>query len=94
MPSITGIKSRTVFDSRGAKTIEIDVITDEKFSGRACAPSGASVGKYEAQSFPRNSPEKALDVLKANEIKFIGLDAADLKAVFKVLRSIDDTETY
>ena len=94
MPSITGIKSRTVFDSRGAKTIEIDVITDEKFSGRACAPSGASVGKYEAQSFPRNSPEKALDVLKANEIKFVGLDAADPKAVFEVLRSIDGTETY
>src|SRR5215467_69018 len=94
MPSITGIKSRIVFDSRGAKTIEIDVITDEKFSGRACAPSGASVGKYEAQSFPENSPEKALDVLKANEIKFIGVDAADLKAVFEVLRSIDGTETY
>ncbi len=94
MPSITGIKSRTVFDSRGAKTIEIDVITDEKFSGRACAPSGASVGKYEAQSFPKNSPEKALDVLKANEIKFIGLDAADPKAVFEVLRSIYSTETY
>jgi enolase len=94
MPSITGIKSRTVFDSRGAKTIEIDVITDEKFSGRACAPSGASVGKYEAQSFPGNSPEKALDVLKANKIKFIGLDAADPKALFEVLRSIDGTETY
>ena len=94
MPSITGIKSRIVFDSRGAKTIEIDVITDEKFSGRACAPSGASVGKYEAQSFPENSPEKALDVLKANEIKFIGLNASDLKAVFEVLRSIDGTQTY
>jgi enolase len=94
MPSITGIKSRIVFDSRGAKTIEIDVITDEKFSGRACAPSGASVGKHEAQSFPRNSPEKALDVWKANEIKFIGLDAEDLKAIFDGLRSIDDTETY
>ena len=94
MPSITGIKSRIVFDSRGAKTIEIDVTTDEKFSGRACAPSGASVGKHEAQSFPRNSPQKALDVLKANEIKFIGLDAENLKAIFDALRSIDDTETY
>lgn len=94
MPSITGIKSRIVFDSRGAKTIEIDVTTDKKFSGRACAPSGASVGKHEAQSFPRNSPEKALDVFKANEIKFIGLDAENLKAIFDAIRSIDDTEKY
>ncbi|MFZ0511393.1 MAG: enolase C-terminal domain-like protein [Candidatus Nitrosopolaris sp.] len=94
MPSITGIKSRIVFDSRGAKTIEIDVTTDKKFSGRACAPSGASVGKHEAQSFPRNSPEKALDVLKANDIKFIGLDAENLKAIFDALRSIDNSEMY
>ena len=94
MPSITGIKGRIVFDSRGAKTIEIDVTTDEKFSGRACAPSGASVGKHEAEGFPRNSPEKALDVLKANEIKFIGLDAENQKAVYDAIRSIDDTEKY
>jgi enolase len=94
MPSITGIKGRIVFDSRGAKTVEIDVTTEEKFSGRACAPSGASVGKHEAESFPRNSPEKALDVLKANEIKFIGLDAENQKAVYDAIRSIDDTEKY
>jgi enolase len=94
MPSITGIKGRIVFDSRAAKTIEIDVTTDEKFAGRACAPSGASVGKHEAESFPRNSPEKALDVLKANEIKFIGLDAENQKAVHDAIRSIDDTEKY
>ena len=94
MPSITGLKSRIVFDSRGAKTIEIDVTTDKKFSGRACAPSGASVGKHEAQSFPRNSPEKALEVLKANEIRFIGLDAENQKEIFDALRSIDDTEMY
>jgi enolase len=94
MPSITRIKGRIVFDSRGAKTVEIDVTTDEKFSGRACAPSGASVGKHEAEGFPRNSPEKALDVLKANEIKFIGLDAENQKTVYDAIRSIDDTEKY
>ena len=94
MPSITGLKSRIVFDSRGTKTIEIDVTTDKKFSGRACAPSGASVGKHEAQSFPRDSPEKALEVLKANETRFIGLDAENQKEIFDALRSIDDTEMY
>ena len=51
MPIITDIKARMIFNSRGAKTIEVDIISDDKFLGRASSPSGASVGKHEAQSF-------------------------------------------
>jgi enolase len=94
MPSITSLKARIIFNSRGNKTIEIDVISDSKYLGRACAPSGASVGKHEAQSFPDDNPEKALDVFKSNSKKFVGLDAEDPKAIFDVLRNIDNTETY
>ena len=49
MPLISSLKGRIVFNSRGSKSIEIDVITDNKFLGRASAPSGASVGSHEAQ---------------------------------------------
>ncbi|AIC15413.1 phosphopyruvate hydratase [Nitrososphaera viennensis] len=95
MPSsITALDARIVFNSRGSKTIEVDVVTDKKFSGRACAPSGASVGKLEAQSFPDNKPEKALAAFNANRRKFIGLDASDTKAVFDALRKIDKTDNY
>jgi enolase len=94
MPSITSLKARIIFNSRGSKTIEIDVISDGKYLGRACAPSGASVGKHEAQSFPDDNPEKALDIFKSNSKKFVGLDADDPKAIFDVLRNIDNTETY
>jgi enolase len=94
MPSITSLKARIVFNSRGSKTIEIDVVSDRKYFGRACAPSGASIGKHEAQSFPNGNPEKALDVFNANSKKFIGLNAEDPKVIFDVLRDIDDTETY
>ena len=94
MPSITSLKARIIFNSRGSKTIEIDVISDNKYLGRACAPSGASVGKHEAQSFPDDNPEKALDVFKSNSKKFVGLDAEDPKAIFDVLRNIDNTKTY
>lgn len=94
MPSITTLDARIVFNSRGSQAIEVDVVTDKKFSGRACAPSGASVGKLEAQSFPDNKPEKALAVFKANKRKFIGLDASDTEAVFEALRSIDKTDNY
>ncbi|MFL6349889.1 MAG: enolase, partial [Nitrososphaeraceae archaeon] len=89
MPSITSLKARIVFNSRGSKTIEIDVISDRKYFGRACAPSGASLGKHEAQSFPNDKPEKALEVFNANSKKFIGLNTEDPRIIFDVLRDID-----
>lgn len=94
MPSISSIRGRIVFNSRGSKTIEIDVVTDGKFMGRACAPSGASVGKFEAQSFPENKPEEALSMLNANINKFLGLQAQDMQAVYEALKSIDRTDNY
>ena len=94
MPSISSIRGRIVFNSRGSKSIEIDVVTDGKFIGRACAPSGASVGKFEAQSFPENKPEEALSILNANVNRFVGLQAEDLLAVYNELKSIDKTDNY
>ena len=94
MPSITSLRGRIVFNSRGSKTIEVDVVTDNRFIGRACAPSGASVGKFEAQSFPENKAEKALAALNDNSEKFVGLQAEDMKAVYDALRSIDKTDNY
>jgi enolase len=94
MPSISSIRGRIVFNSRGSKTIEIDVVTDGRFTGRACAPSGASVGKFEAQSFPENRPEEALSMLNANINRFVGLQAENLQAVYDALKSIDTTDNY
>jgi len=94
MPSITSLRGRIVFNSRGSKTIEVDIVTDNGFIGRACAPSGASVGKFEAQSFPENKAEKALAALNDNSEKFVGLQAEDMKAVYDALRSIDKTDNY
>jgi enolase len=94
MPQITSIKGRILYNSRGSKTIEVDVISDKKYLGRVCAPSGASVGKHEAQSFPQDKPEKSIDILKKNTKKFIGIDSSDLKAVHETLREIDQTNNY
>ena len=94
MSKITGISGRILYNSRGSKTIEVDVETDGKFLGRVCAPSGASVGKFEAVSFPNNSPEESLSLLKQNSSKFIGIESNDLKQVHDVIHSIDETENY
>ena len=94
MPRITSITGRILYNSRGSKTIEVDVISDEKYLGRVCAPSGASVGKHEAQSFPQDKPEKSIDILQKNKKKFIGLDSSDLKTIHETLRDIDQTPNY
>jgi enolase len=94
MPLISEVKGRIIFNSRGSKTIEIDVITDNKFFGRACAPSGASVGKLEAQSFSEHRPEKSLEIFNENIKKFIGIEAQDPKAIFDIIKSIDNSTSY
>jgi enolase len=94
MPIITDIKARMIFNSRGAKTIEVDIISDDKFLGRASSPSGASVGKHEAQSFKENSAEKSLDELKKNLSKFIGIESQDPRATYDILKNIDNSENY
>ncbi|MCE9651597.1 MAG: enolase [Nitrosarchaeum sp.] len=94
MSKITSIKGRIIYNSRGSKTIEVDIISDNKFLGRVCAPSGASVGKYEAVSFPNEKPEESLKVLNENRQKFIGLESSDLKTIHDTLRSIDQSTNY
>ncbi|MDX1441715.1 MAG: enolase [Nitrosopumilaceae archaeon] len=94
MPKITSIEGRVLYNSRGSKTIEIDVVSDTKFLGRVCAPSGASVGKYEAVSFPDGKPEESLRILNENSSKFIGLESSDLKSIHDVLKSLDNSSNY
>ena len=48
MAQIIDIQAREVLDSRGNPTIEVDVLTQDGFIGRAIVPSGASTGIHEA----------------------------------------------
>lgn len=48
MSLIIDIKARQIFDSRGNPTVEVDVITENGYLGRAAVPSGASTGEHEA----------------------------------------------
>ena len=94
MSKITSIKGRILYNSRGSKTIEIDVESDGKHLGRVCAPSGASVGKYEATSFPNGKPEESLRILNENVEKFVGIESSDLKEIHDTLKRLDDSTNY
>ena len=94
MSEITSVDGRILYNSRASKTIEVDIVADGTFLGRVCAPSGASVGKHEATSFPNNMPEESLRILRENSQKFLGLNPSDLKQVHRTLKDIDQTSGY
>ena len=94
MPKITSIQGRIIYNSRGSKTIEVDVESDKNYLGRVCAPSGASVGKHEAKSFANGDPEASLKLLKENSKKFLGLQSEDLRSIHNTIHEIDDTPNY
>lgn len=45
---IESIKALEVYDSRGNPTVQVEVITEGGFCGKAMVPSGASTGSFEA----------------------------------------------
>ena len=94
MPLISSLKGRIVYNSRGSKSIEIDVISDNAFLGRACAPSGASVGSHEVPSFLDNDPELTLRTFNSNISKFIGVESSNPRNITEILRSIDNSGNF
>jgi enolase len=48
MTAIVDIHARTILDSRGNPTVEVDVTLEDGSMGRAAVPSGASTGVHEA----------------------------------------------
>jgi enolase len=101
MSFIADIHARQILDSRGNPTVEVDVITDNGFVGRAAVPSGASTGKHEAVELRDGDKSKYLGrgVLKAvqnvNEIiadQLIGIDVTRQTYIDNLLIKIDGTE--
>lgn len=90
---IRDLKARIIFNSRGEKTIEADIIVG-KFVGRASAPAGASTGGGEAVAFPTSGPEGAIQAFKQYSQKIVGFNACDIKGLTKLLHKIDPSPFF
>ena len=77
MGNIAEIKARQILDSRGNPTVEVDVVTDSGFMGRAAVPSGASTGIHEA-----------VELRDGDKKRYLGKGV--LKAVHNVNKTIKD----
>ena len=102
MSAVARVHGRQLLDSRGNPTLEVDVMLASGAVGRAAVPSGASTGEHEAVELRDGDPSAYLGkgVLKAvanvnGEIAdaVLGLDAADQRALDRVLVELDGTPT-
>ncbi|PJJ79708.1 phosphopyruvate hydratase [Mucilaginibacter auburnensis] len=100
MSLIIDVHARQILDSRGNPTIEVDVLTENGFMGRAAVPSGASTGAHEAVELRDGDKSKYLGkgVLKAvdnvNNIiakELQGVDVFDQNSIDKIMIDLDGT---
>lgn len=100
MSYIIEVHARQILDSRGNPTVEVDVLTDDGYFGRAAVPSGASTGIHEAAELRDNDKKKYVGkgVLKAvknvNDLiskALVGYDVAQQAAIDQVMIDLDGT---
>jgi enolase len=101
MGRIAQIIGREILDSRGNPTVEVEVVTEGGYYGRAAVPSGASTGVHEAVELRDNDKGRFLGkgVLKAvhnvntvlnEELK--GFNVEDQNGIDQYMIELDGTE--
>ena len=101
MSLIESIHARQILDSRGNPTIEVDVVTNDGYMGRAAVPSGASTGVHEAVELRDDDKSVYMGkgVLKAvknvNETiasELVGYPVFEQSLIDKVMCELDGTD--
>jgi enolase len=101
MGQIANIHARQILDSRGNPTIEVDVLTQSGYFGRAAVPSGASTGIHEAVELRDgdNSRYMGKGVLRAVENvnttiaeELTGMHVLEQQEIDNALIKLDGTE--
>lgn len=98
---IEDIRALEVLDSRGNPTVQVEVITEGGFYGRAIVPSGASTGSFEAielrdgemDRYLGKGVQKAVNNVNEKIAKKIrGINVYNQREIDQLLLNIDGTE--
>jgi len=101
MSRIKNLMAREILDSRGNPTVEVEIITEKGFWGRAAVPSGASTGEHEACELRDHNNSRYLGrgvskaVSNINDkiaAQMIGFDACNQELIDHSLIDLDGTE--
>ena len=97
---IENIQSLEILDSRGNPTIQVEILTENGYIGKASVPSGASTGSFEAVElrdgdktrYLGKGVEKAVEnVNKKISKKIIGMNVFDQRTIDEEMIRLDDT---
>ncbi|MGL4798908.1 MAG: phosphopyruvate hydratase [Cellulosilyticaceae bacterium] len=97
---ILDVFAREVLDSRANPTVEVEVVVEGDFVGRAIVPSGASTGELEAIELRDGDNDRYLGkgvqkaVANVNDViaeEVIGMNALDQAAIDKLMIDLDGT---
>ena len=100
MSEIVDIRGRSIFDSRGNPTVEVDVLLSDGAWGRAAVPSGASTGAYEAlekrdggKAYSGKGVSEALRAVNTEIFDILsGRDAREQQSIDSAMIALDGTE--
>ena len=101
MSIIKDIMAREILDSRGNPTVEVEILTESGYLGRAAVPSGASTGVHEAVELRDGDKKRFMGkgVLKAcanvnDNIRdeLIGIDVFEQRYIDQLMIDLDGTE--
>lgn len=93
MTMIEDIRIRKILDSRGNQTVEVEVLTEHGY-GICAAPSGASTGKYEVESYPKGDMDLGIKNCDNFFDELIGYDAHYQSEIDAILHEIDGTDNF
>ena len=97
---IAQVIGREILDSRGNPTVEVDVVLSDGALGRACVPSGASTGIYEACELRDGDPVRYMGKGVAKAVHHVNAEIAlaltgknpfDQTAIDRLLIALDGT---
>jgi enolase len=100
MSVIIEVIGREIIDSRGNPTVEVEVILEDGFLGRASVPSGASTGSHEAlelrdkdtKRYMGKGVQKAIqNIHRVIAPKLLGMDSLDQKGIDTAMIRWDGT---
>ncbi len=98
--AIKNIEALEVLDSRGNPTVQVEVVLDGGFSGKAIVPSGASTGSFEAVELRDNDKTRYMgkgvtraveNVNKKIAKKLIDMNVYEQRKIDTELIELDDT---
>ena len=97
---IEDVRAIEILDSRGNPTVQVEVLTENGYVGKASVPSGASTGSFEAVElrdgdktrYAGKGVEKAVqNVNKKISKQIIGMNVFDQRAIDEEMIRLDDT---